>query len=44
MAEADSPVDAVYVDGNGRILRMDLEPHPNNPRTLHIRLLGRTEY
>jgi hypothetical protein len=42
--EADSPVDAVYVDGNGRILRMDLEPQPNNPRRLYVRLLARTEY
>ena len=41
---ADSPLDAVYVDGAGRILRVDLEPQPNNPRRLYIRLLGRTEY
>ncbi len=42
--DADSPVDAVYVDGTGRILRMDMEPQPNNPRRLYIRLLARTEY
>jgi hypothetical protein len=42
--EADSPVDAVYVDGNGRILRIDLEPQRYNPRRLHIRLLASTEY
>ncbi len=42
--EADSPVEAIYVDGNGRILRMDLEPQLNNPRKLHIRLLSVPEY
>ena len=42
--EADSPVEAIYVYGNGRILRMDLEPQLNNSRKLHIRLLSAAEY
>ena len=42
--EADSPVEAIHVDSQGRVVRIDLEPQPDNQRRLHIRLLSRTEY
>ena len=42
--EADWPLDAIYVDGQGRVVRLDLGRTPNNQRDLHIRLLSRTEY
>ena len=42
--EASSPVEAIYVDGNGKVLRIDLERQPDNTRNLHVRLLSPTEY
>jgi len=42
--DGSAPVEAIYVDGSGKILRIDMQAQPDNHRKLHLRLLSPTEY